>query len=320
MNYRILGRTGLRVSEVGFGSWAIGGTSYGTTSDQESLDALAAAFDHGVNFYDTADIYGNGHSEELIGRVFKGRRDKIVIATKGGWDYTAGAGKQNYDPKYIQSAIEASLKRLGTDHIDVYQLHNPPDDLLQNYQPLFQMLKEEQKKGKVRFLGISIYVPKQGIEWVNTGEADTIQCIYNLLDQRIEKEFLPLAKEKNIGIIAREPLDCGILSGKYGALHEFPKNDHRRRWTQEKIALDLKKLKTLQDAFPEMKKLLVRSALAFVLSSPCVSSVIPGAKRPEQLLENISASGQTNFRPEIFESIRKLYQADKIFEEGFYRK
>ncbi|MBI4971979.1 MAG: aldo/keto reductase [Candidatus Omnitrophica bacterium] len=320
MNYRTLGRTGLRVSEVGFGSWAIGGTSYGTTSDAESLDALAVAFDHGVNFFDTADIYGNGHSEELIARVFKGRRDKIVIATKGGWDYTTGAGKQNYDPAYIRQALEASLKRLATDVIDVYQLHNPPDDLLDHYKPLFDMLKEEKRKGKIRFIGVSIYVPRQGFEWANTGEVDTIQCIYNLIDQRVEKEFLPLAQEKNIGVIAREPLQCGILSGKYDAAVQFPKNDHRRRWTHEKIAADLTKLKLLRHAFPEIKKLPVQSALAFVLSHPAISSAIPGAKSPAQVLENISASGTQDFRPEMFEGIRKFYQSEAIFEEGFYRK
>ncbi len=321
MRYRTLGRTGLKISEVGFGGWAIGGTSYGTTSDKESLDALVSAFDLGVNFFDTADIYGNGHSEELIARAFKGRRDKIVIATKGGWDYSAGAGKQNYDPEYIRGAIEASLGRLGTDHIDVYQLHNPPDNLLenQNHKPLFRMLKEEQKKGKIRFVGISIYVPRQGIEWVNTGEVDTIQCIYNLIDQRVEKDFLPLAKEKNIAVIAREPLNCGMLTGKYSGTAEFPKNDHRRRWTKEKIALDFKKLKIVQDAFPEIKKNQIRFALAFILSHPAVSTVIPGAKRPDQALENISASGDLTTIRQTFEKVRELYRSEEIFSKGFYR-
>jgi len=318
MNYRTLGRTGLRVSEIGFGSWAIGGTSYGTTSDKESLDALASALDHGVNFFDTADIYGGGHSEELIGRILKGKRDQVVIATKGGWDYSSGAGKQNYDPKYIRDAIDRSLKRLGIDTIDVYQLHNPPDQLLDHFSSLFDMLEEEKKKGKIRFIGVSIYVPKQGIAWVMTNRVDTIQCIYNLIDQRIENEFLPLAQQKNIGIIAREPLNCGILTGKYTEKSEFPKNDHRRRWTRDKIALDLKKMGIFRESLPEFVKYPVRFSLAFVLSHPAVSTVIPGAKNPAQVIDNISASEQP-LDPKISEKIRKIYQSQEIFSQGFYR-
>lgn len=319
MKCRVLGRTGLEISEIGFGSWAIGGNSYGTTSDQESLDALACALDHGVNFIDTADIYGFGKSEELIGRLIKGRRDQVVIATKGGWDFTRGATQANYDPKYIQSAIDASLKRLRIDTIDLYQLHNPPDSLLENRKPLFDLLRQERKKGKIRFIGVSIYVPKQGIDWVETNEIDSVQCIFNLLDQRVEKDFLPHASEKKVGIIAREPLYCGILSGKYSKVSEFPKNDHRRRWTREKLALDFEKMGIFWDSFPDFKKNPVPFSLAFVLSNASVSAVIPGAKTPEQVFTNLSASG-ASFDPKLFEAVRKIYQSKEIFSRGFYRQ
>ncbi|MBI4398339.1 MAG: aldo/keto reductase [Candidatus Omnitrophica bacterium] len=321
MFYRTLGRTGLRVSEVGFGSWAIGGTSYGATSDSESLAALQTAFEHGVNFFDTADIYGMGKSEELIAKLIKGRRPEFVVATKGGWDYSAGAGKQNYDPSYIRTAIEASLRRLGTDYIDLYQLHNPPDDLLenQNYKPLIGMLRAEQQKGKIRFIGISIYAARQGIRWIETEEPDVIQCIYNLIDQRVEKEFLPLAREKNTGVIVREPLQCGLLSGKYNALSAFPKNDHRRRWTREKIALDLKKAALFKEAFTDFAQNPIYFSLAFILSHPAVSTVIPGAKTVSQVLKNISAV-EPKVSPDFFEGARKLYQEEEIFKTGFYRE
>lgn len=320
MYYRTLGRTGLRVSEIGLGTWAIGGNSYGTTSDKESLEAIAYALDHGVNFIDTADIYGSGKAEELIGRIIRGRtRGEIVIATKGGWDYSQGAGRQNYSPDYLRSAIDASLKRLGIDTIDLYQFHNPPDTLLENPELVLDVLEGARREGKIRFIGVSIYVARQGIAWVNTGRVDSIQCIYNLIDQRVEREFFPLAQEKNIGVIAREPLNCGILTGKYSADAIFPKNDHRRRWTREKITLDLEKAAIFEAQFPEFKKERVRFALSFIFSHPTVSVVIPGAKSVEQVRENLAAS-VNGFSAEVFGRLRDIYQRVPIFKQGFYRE
>ena len=164
MNYRTLGRTQLQVSEIGFGAWAISGNSYGSTNDSDSIAALNIALDRGVNFIDTADIYGFGKSEELISQVLSQRRSPVIIATKGGWDFTQGPVRANYDPHYIQKAIESSLKRLKVETIDLYQLHNPPDTLLQEFDPVYEVLEKAKSAGKIRFLGISIYVPRQGIE------------------------------------------------------------------------------------------------------------------------------------------------------------
>src|SRR3989338_1409237 len=183
MKYRILGRTGLKVSEMGFGAWAIGGTSYGPTRDEDSLEALETAWGHGVNFFDTADTYGHGHSEELIGRFLKGKRDEAVIATKAGWDFYHGGSRQNFDPDYLRFACGESLRRLQTDRIDLYQLHNPKLEALERG-TLFQVLDELKKEGKIRFYGVSVHTPSEALAVIRSGKADTLQLIFNLIDQR----------------------------------------------------------------------------------------------------------------------------------------
>ncbi len=320
MKYRILGRTQLNVSEIGFGSWGISGNSYGATSDSESLKALSFALDQGVNFIDTADIYGFGKSEELVGTALKGKRGQVVLATKGGWDFTQGAVRSNYDPSYIKEAIHSSLKRLNTDYIDVYQLHNPPDSLLENFEALLSQLLLAQKEGKIRFIGVSIFVPWQGEAWVNTGVMDTVQCIYNLVDQRVGENFLSFAEEKKIGVIAREPLECGMLTGKYTKEVEFPKNDHRRRWSKEKIELILKKVEVLKTRYEKLKTEPIPFSLGFVLRQKPVSVVIPGAKTSEQVAMNLLASENNPVSIEIFKELQELYETNDIFKQGFFEK
>lgn len=318
MKYRILGRTGLSVSEIGFGAWAIGGMSYGPTRDEDSLEALATAWEHGVNFFDTADTYGEGHSEELIGRFLKGKREKAVIATKVGWDFYHGGSKKNFDPDYIRFACGESLRRLQTDWIDLYQLHNPKLEQIKSGE-IFQILDELKAEGKIRFYGVSVHTPAEALAVIRLGKADTIQLIFNLIDQRPVDEVFPEAKEKKVGIIAREPLACGLLTGKYKADSRFSKDDHRNRWTREKLAMDLQKIDRLKSVLPALRVSLVQSALEFILNFEAVSVVIPGAKTKAQVLEHVRASEDPRLRTQEIALLRELYQREEIFQTGFYR-
>lgn len=317
MKYRTLGRTGLQVSEIGFGSWAIGGTSYGPTEDSESLEALETAFEKGVNFFDTADTYGHGHSEELLHQVLKSKpREKFILATKAGWDfYHAGGSKKNFDPDYIRFACDESLKRLNLGFIDLYQLHNPSLEQIKAGK-VIDVLEELKKQGKIRHIGVSIHTQEEALASFADPRIETLQLVFNLLDQRMASRVFPEAKEKNIGIIIREPLACGILTGKYKADHEFHKHDHRRRFTQEKLALELKKIEKLRQILATKRFSLTRAALEFPLTFEEVSTVIPGAKTRAQVIENIQASTNSLLRIEEACHLREIYQREDIFRKG----
>jgi aryl-alcohol dehydrogenase-like predicted oxidoreductase len=315
---RALGNTGLNVSEIGFGSWAIGGNSYGLTEDQESLCALAAALDQGINFIDTADVYGKGHSEELIGQTIQGHREKVILASKGGWDFYHGLIRQNFDRSYLTFALEDSLRRLKTDYVDLFQLHNPPQGLATN-EELLRELKKLQRSGKIRFYGVSVHGPEEACHWIEKTDVQTIQIVFNLLDQRPVTQLFKLAKERGVGIIAREPLACGMLTEKYGKNFVFPKNDHRRRWPQEKILNDLEKIRKMKSVLGPVNIPLSQVALEFVLYFSEVSTVIPGMKTVEQVQANLKAAQEKGLGLEIVEKLRILYEQDEIFSEGFYR-
>src|ERR1700730_5421026 len=208
MEYHTLGRTGLRVSDIGFGAMTIGGEIFGATDDSESLRALNRALDLGMNFIDTADAYGHGHSEELIARLLTTRRQEVVLATKGGNQFTVRQGLRNFDPDYITAALEQSLKRLQIETIDLYQLHNPSQEVMRRGE-IFDRLERFKRKGKIRFYGVSIEKTDDGIVAVETGKPDTLQLVYNILHQDPEEQLFPLAQRENIGIIARVPLERG---------------------------------------------------------------------------------------------------------------
>jgi myo-inositol catabolism protein IolS len=278
------------VSEIGLGTWGISGLGYGTTDDKESIRTLNKALDLGINLIDTADSYGNGHSEELIGRVLKERGDKdTIIATKFGWDFYRPDGiRCNLKRDYIYFALEQSFKRLGRDWIDIYQVHNSKPDLIVKNK-VYETLDELKDQGKIRFAGVSASHIEDGIRAIASGKPDVIQVRYNLLDQKAEESIYPLALQKTMGIIVREPLASGLLTGKYDSKSRFPKNDHRRGWSNnflEEMVMKVNKLEFLKS--PD--KTLTQAALGFILSQEAVSSVIPGSKTVKQLRENLRAS------------------------------
>ena len=320
MHYRTLGKTGLKVSEIGFGAFAIGGKGYlGKTSigwygvdDAASIAALETAFDNGINFYDTADVYGNGHSEELIGTVFQNRRDKIIIASKGGNRTINEKWKKDYSHVWISEAVEQSLRRLRTDYIDVYQMHSPAtSEEFRETMDCFECLEKLKAQGKLRYYGISIGPIEHGIKMIESGKGDVLQVLYNILKRGSEKELLPLSAKNDIGIIARVPLASGFLTGKYDANAQFPPEDHRsHRMPPEAIKATVEKVKKLRFLTKRGKKTLAQAALQFVLSRPEVSVVIPGAKNPEQVRDNALASDGKLLSEEELKRIYEIIPSD----------
>lgn len=294
MKYRALGRTGLSVSEIGFGAWGIGGrtvgtTSYGDTDDRTSLAALDRALDQGITFYDTSSAYGDGHSEELIGRAFEGRRTKVVIATKAGYD--SWTRPPDFSPSAIVASTERSLDRLRTDYIDLLQLHNPPSTVLRG-SALHEALGRLQAEGKIRAWGVSAKSPVEGIEALREFGAAVVQANFNMMDVRAESGGLfAEVVARGAGFIARTPLCFGFLAGTIRRDSVFPEGDHRRGWSREQLdnwidgAADL--LQAVKAAAgPEG----ARSALRFCLSFEAVSSVIPGILTPAEAEANAAAS------------------------------
>ncbi len=293
MKYRALGRTGLQVSEIGFGAWGIGGrtvgtTSYGETDDRTSLAALDRALDRGITFFDTSSAYGNGHSEALIGQAFESRRDRVVIATKAGYD--AWDRPPDFSPAAVVASAEASLRRLRSDTIDLFQLHNPPSEALRSAE-LREALAGLEKAGKIRAWGVSAKSPVEAIEALREFDAAVVQANFNMMDVRALDGLLDEVERRQAGFIGRTPLCFGFLSGAIAKDTVFPPGDHRLGWSRAQLdnwidgAADL--LAAVK-ATPGRDG--ARSALRFCLAFPGISSVIPGILTPAEADENARAS------------------------------
>jgi aryl-alcohol dehydrogenase-like predicted oxidoreductase len=313
MRYRALGKTGFQVSEVGFGGWGIGGNaygdSYGATDDVTSLAALNRAYELGCNFFDTADVYGHGHSETLIGQALTGwQRDHVFIATSVGQDFSAaahakaGGTKPNFSADYIRKAVDASLQRLGIDAIDLYQLHTPPLELVQHGQ-IFDVLRDLKRQGKIRFYGIAIHDPQEGIQAIQRGQVDAVQAIYNLFDKRIEKQLIELCAQTQTALIIREPLARGFLSGHMLENRAFEKGDNRAVWPKPLIAKRVQAAQRFQPIIPQGYASLAQLAIAYPLANPTVSTVIPGCKTPAQVEENFAVGNLPPLSPENSDAI-----------------
>ncbi len=292
MKYRTLGKTGLPVSVIGLGTMVHAG-HFGPMKDSESLSAIATALELGVNFIDTSDAYGAGYSETLLGNALKGKRDKVIIATKGG-NVMVGPdrGKRIFDPQYIGRVMEESLQRLQTDYIDLYQLHNPSVEVIE-HGAVWEVLERAKQAGKIRHYGVSINSMEEGRAAVKDARAETIQVEYNLLAQEPAETFFPAAQKANIGIIARVPLKRGILTGKLQQSDEqrFQGEDVRARsFKGEAFAKELVKAEQLKFLVRGPVKSLGQAAIAFCIAHPAVSVVIPGARNAEQMRENAAAA------------------------------
>lgn len=305
MKYRELGSTGIKVSEIGFGAWAIGGTGYGDTDDRESKKALHKGLDLGVTLIDTADSYGKGHSESLIGEVLTDRNDnETVICTKVGWDFYSGKGiKSNLKPEYIKFAVQNSLTRIKRDSVDIYLLHSPnPQNLINS--SARDTLSKLQKEGLIKYYGVSIsdYHFDATFDILDDLCPQVVEVKLNLLEGAVNKVFFDYCKQNGIGVIAREPLANGLLSGKYNEKSSFAKNDHRNGFKKEFLQNLIKSVNLLEGYFgskDEMK----RSAIRYPLEYDVVSAVIPGAKTEKQVIQNIS-SAESNFDLIEFENYK----------------
>ena len=317
LNYRQLGKSGIMVSEIGMGLWAAGGDAWGKTEDDKILDAVDYALDAGINFFDTADVYGNGHSEELLGQAMQGRRDRFIVATKIGWfDFDDEKGQSAYTtPEKLIAGVESNLRRLDTDYIDVIQSHiDFRDPTMEVFLEGFQRL---QRDGKVRAYGVST----SDFEYLQAFNADgncaTLQIDYSILNRTPEAEILPYCQEENIGVIVRGALAMGILTGKYTPETRFEEGDFRRRWHENpdeyEIYLDdLQKVEQLRPLAEERS--LAQLALQFVIANPAVSTVIPGVKNVGQMKSNLGAG----LLPPLTEE--ELQQIDDIVPPGGGRK
>jgi aryl-alcohol dehydrogenase-like predicted oxidoreductase len=306
---RPLGRTGLTVSEIGFGAWAIGGNdhgnSYGPTDDNESIAAVRRAVDEDVTFFDTADVYGWGHSEELLGKALEDRRDGVVLATKVGGDFYHGGVRMNFDPGYIAFALERSLRRLRTDRVDLYQLHNPPIEMLADPRT-YETLDALKAEHKIDHYGVSVHEPAEALLCVEAGTPEVVQIPFSLMRQEWIDGFFPAARQSGIGVIAREPLGNGFLAGTLSANARFPPGDIRHGWPPAMLAARV----AASDHFaflagPDRTR--AQAALRFVLAFPEVSVTIPGAKTVAQLQENAAATGAPPLSEAEIRRARTLY-------------
>jgi len=316
MNYRKLGHTGIQVSEIGFGAWGIGGShngaiAYGTTNDNESCKALRRAFDLGVTFYDTADLYGYGHSETLIGQEFKGCRHSIVIASKGG--IVDQKGSQKFTIDHIKTCIEGSLRRLQTDYIDLYQLHDPPMQVLED-ETFLECLEILKKEGKIRSLGISVRSPEEALVAINKFGFEVVQVNFNMVDQRaVDCGVMDLCKKESVGLIVRTPLCFGFLTGHFSADTDFDGHDHRKNWSTQQKECWANAPQLFNLASEGSKQTEAQKALRYCLSYPEVSTVIPGMLSEKEVEENIEASQMGPLPETEIQRIENVYKEHTFF-------
>ncbi|HTM87582.1 MAG TPA: aldo/keto reductase [Terriglobales bacterium] len=311
MKYRQLGRTGLEVSEIGYGAWGIGQSEWMGADDEVSLKSLKAARDAGVNFFDTALAYGMGHSEQLLARAF-GKSNDVIIASKVPpknfiWPAQPGAPLRDVFPKeYVLSSLDHTLKNLGRDTVDLYQFHVWSDEWAGNKEWL-SIVREIRGSGKARFVGISIndHQPANSLKVLATGLIDTVQVIYNIFDQSPEDELFPYCHKHHIGVLARVPFDEGSLTGKIHPDTTFPEGDFRHQYfggdRKQQVWERVQRL--TRDAAIPLEQL-PQFALRFCLSQAAVSTVIPGMRTPAHVASNAAASDAGPLSSPVLAKIR----------------
>ena len=316
MRYRTLGRTGWMVSEISFGAWAIGG-SWGQVSEKEALAALNQAVDSGVNFIDTADVYGGGRSERLIAELKKARKEEIVVATKAGRRLPSQK-IEGYSRENLAGWIEDSLRNLGIETLDLLQLHCPPTELYDRPE-VFGILDDFVRAGKIRYYGVSVQKIEEAIKAIEYPNVQTVQIIFNCFRQRPADLFFARAMERQVGILARVPLASGLLTGKLRPDSTFAADDHRN-FNRHGEAFDVGEtfsgvdLSVGLEAVGEIRRLLPAGmsmsefALRWILMFDAVTCAIPGGKRPEQVAENCRASDLPPLTSETMAEVERIYK------------
>lgn len=317
MKKRILGKTGFKISEISLGTWQVGGRWGEPFNHRNASGILATAVDNGINFIDTADVYGDGESEKAVGEFVRSRPERIYVATKCGRRLRPHVDKL-YQPQTLRKYVEDSLRNMKLEAIDLIQLHCPPTQTYNRPEifGLFDVLKQE---GKILNMGVSVERVEEAIRAMEYENVTTVQIIFNMFRQRPAEDFFSLAASKNVGIIARVPLASGLLSGKFSVNTEFGKNDHRT-FNRNGEAFDkgetfsgIDYLKGLK-AVDELKKIfppetaLAHIALKWILMHKEVSCVIPGASKPQQVVENMNAATIDDLTADQLSEVKKIYR------------
>jgi aryl-alcohol dehydrogenase-like predicted oxidoreductase len=316
MNYRNLGKTGLKVSEVSLGTWQVGG-GWGGEFDHASAETIInAAIDSGVNFIDTADVYDDGLSEAAVGSVVRSRRDEVFVATKCGRHLSPHVD-ESYTPKALRGFVENSLKNSGLERLDLIQIHCPPTQVY--YRPeIFEVFDRLKDEGKIANMGVSVEKVEEAEKALQYDNVTTVQLIFNMFRHRPRERFFQDAMARGVGIIVRVPLASGLLSGKFTRDTTFDANDHRT-FNRDGAAFDKGEtfsgvpFDTALDAVEELRSVLptsssmAQSAVRWVLDHPAVSTVIPGASRTEQVSSNCAVSELPPLTPETHAAVNRIY-------------
>jgi len=315
MEYRELGRTNMRVSTISFGAWPIG-SDWGDVKDEDSYAALNRAVDLGLNFIDTADVYGDGRSEKIIGRLLKDRKEEIFVATKAG-QRLAPHVAEGYNLKNLESFVDRSLSNLGVDTIDLLQLHCPPTAVYSQPET-FKALDELRRRGKIRYYGVSVEKVSEALKATEYPDVQTVQIIFNMFRLKPATEFFPTAEKRKVGILARVPLASGLLTGRITPETRFPKEDHRN-YNLHGEAFDKGEtfsgveLRKGFEALAELKKItppgvtMAQFALRWILMFDAVTCAIPGAKTAEQVNDNLKAADIPAFDPKTMKQVQSIY-------------
>lgn len=317
MNYRLLGKAGFNISEVSLGTWQVGGKWGEQFNHTNAERILNSAIDNGINFIDTADVYGDGESEKAVGKVIKSRSEEIFVATKCGRKLSPHIN-ESYTVEALRKCVEDSLRNMQLDSIDLIQLHCPPTEVFYRDEifELFDRLKEE---GKIRNLGVSIEKVSEGLQAITYSNVSTIQFIFNMFRQKPIEELFAAVKANNIGLIARVPLASGLLTGKFSKTTNFGKDDHRsfnrngeafdkgETFSGVDYQLGLEAVNELKGIFPNQELVLV--ALKWILQFDEISCVIPGASTPEQIENNLKVEELAPLSAEQMRAVKALYDS-----------
>lgn len=317
MKYRILGKTGFEISEISLGTWQVGG-KWGEEFNRDNAETIInTALDNGVNFIDTADVYSDGESEAAIGRVLKQRNERVYVASKCGRKISPHTNEE-YTPKRMRDLVENSLRNMQLEQLDLIQLHCPPTDVY--YRPeIFAEFDKLKQEGKIANLGVSVEKVEEALKAMEYSNVTTVQIIFNMFRQRPAEKFFRQAKANNVGVIVRVPLASGLLTGKFDRQTSFSETDHRN-FNREGQAFDkgetfsgidyeagLAAVEQLKKELPDTYSL-PQYALKWILMFDEVSTVIPGASKPEQVLSNVKASDIPRLTQEQMHRVNAIYE------------
>jgi aryl-alcohol dehydrogenase-like predicted oxidoreductase len=319
MRTRRFGDTDLACSEIGFGTWALGSTWWGEITRGEGVNLIERAIELGITFFDTGDVYGTGANEEIVGKALAAiPREKVQISTKFGYaieggrqEHSQGERPQDWTPAHARSALEASLRRLGTDHVDLYQLHNPRMDAIE-HEDVFEELERLREEGKLRHYGVALGPAigwrEEGLRAIDERRISSVQTVYNVLEQEPGRAFLEAAERRGIGVMARVPTSSGLLEDKYTLETTFPPHDHRSHRPREWLVEGLQKVERLRFLSEEYGITMAQAALKFILAQEAIACVLPTVTNAEELEEWAAASGEPDLSAGDLERISELYE------------